>query len=140
MDQVTTKSPDQTRQLAARLAKNPPSNLLALVGPLGSGKTVFSQGFGQVFNIEHMPSPTYTLIRQYPLKNSPYQTLYHIDLYRLSSPSEMANLGLDEIWQRHKNLVLIEWADKITDQLPANHQKISFQIKDENTRQITIHS
>ena len=136
MDKITTHSPQETKELAEDIISSLSSNIVALVGPLGSGKTVFAQGVGELFHIDSMLSPTYTLIRQYSIDHSRFKTLYHIDLYRLNSTQEILDLGIQEIWQDDSNLVLIEWADKIEDQLPKNHLRLEFKVKDQDTRQI----
>ncbi len=138
MDKITTHSPQETKDLAEDILTSLSTNLVALVGPLGSGKTVFAQGVGQLLNIDSMLSPTYTLIRQYSIDHSRFKTLYHIDLYRLNSTQQILDLGIQEIWQDKSNLVLIEWADKIEGQLPKNHLRLNFAVKDQNTRLISI--
>lgn len=138
MDKITSHSPQETKDLAEDIISSLPTNLIALVGPLGSGKTVFAQGVGELFHIDSMLSPTYTLIRQYSIDHPRFKTLYHIDLYRLNSTQEILDLGIQEIWQDDSNLVLIEWADKIEGQLPKNHLRLDFKIKDQDTRQISI--
>ena len=135
---ITSTSTKQTQDLAAKLLHQYSHRVIALIGPLGAGKTTFAQGLGASLGIKKMLSPTYTLIRQYPLSSKAnFSTLYHIDLYRLASFDEITMLGLEEILADPHNLVLIEWPEKILDTLPP-HLEIQFEKLPNNDRQITI--
>jgi len=106
---------------------------IALIGELGAGKTTFAQGLAQGLGIEgRIVSPTFILMRT-------YGNLYHIDLYRLEKDidEEVKNLGLTDIWGKKENIVVVEWAEKITEMLPENTIWINFEILD-NGRKITI--
>src|SRR5947207_727895 len=125
----TSNSPEQTKEIASNMIHSTKSKTFALFGDLGSGKTTFAQGFGEALGIKRMVSPTYILLRNYKITNQHYplvSNLYHADLYRLSSPQEVIDIGLSEIWSDPNNLVLIEWPEKILNLLPKNTTKISF--------------
>ena len=99
--------------LAARLT---PPCLVFLTGNLGAGKTALSKGIAKGLGVaapEAVSSPTFTLIHEY---GDPVR-LYHIDLYRLDEPRQLATLGLDEILDRNA-VVLIEWPEKFARWLP----------------------
>lgn len=99
--------------LAARLT---PPCLVFLTGNLGAGKTTLSKGIAKGLGVaapEEVSSPTFTLIHEY---GDPVR-LYHIDLYRLDEPRQLATLGLDEILDRTA-VVLIEWPEKFARWLP----------------------
>jgi tRNA threonylcarbamoyladenosine biosynthesis protein TsaE len=132
----------ETQNLSKQLLENlNGSNVIALTGELGSGKTTFSQGLGHVLGVKRIVSPTYILLRQYQLpKSSLFSALYHADLYRLSDPEEALSLGLTEIWSDPDNLLLIEWPEKILDLLPENSVHINFRNLDNDKREITITS
>lgn len=103
------------------------------MGDLGAGKTTFVQGLAEGLGIkERILSPTFILMRE-------YGNLYHVDLYRLEEgiDEEVRNLGLTDIWGKKDNIVIIEWAEKITDLLPENTIWMNFEILDEG-RRITI--
>jgi len=114
---VTTRSAEETRALGARLVEALPGRaVLALHGELGSGKTCLVQGIARALGIRAVVnSPTYTLINEYHGS----RPLVHIDLYRVSSPTEALNLGLDEYFERD-GITAIEWAERVADLLPAH--------------------
>ncbi len=136
--QYISKSDIQTKQIAQNLAQNlKGGEILALVGELGAGKTTFIQGLGESLGIKKIISPTFILMRKYEIKN---KNFYHIDLYRLEDnlKSEIINLGITDIWAKKENIVALEWADKIKDQLPKNTIWINFKSIGENERKIEI--
>ncbi len=125
----TSTSAEQTRQIAAEIAGRfkKRGGVVALIGDLGAGKTTFAQGFSQALGISgRIISPTFILIRQYPIPNSD-RILYHLDLYRLVEGDNLNELGLAEVLGSPKNIVLVEWAEKILDQLPRQTLKIRFE-------------
>lgn len=136
MKQYQTFSEKETKSLAKKLAKKF-RGVIALSGELGTGKTVFVQGFAKGLGIkEKIISPTFVLIRQHKIPSG--STLYHVDLYRLDEQKNIEELGLKELWFNPKNIVLIEWAEKAEKYLPKNTIWISFERIDENQRRITI--
>lgn len=120
------------------------SSIIALTGELGSGKTVFVQGLAKGLGIkERILSPTFIMIRQYPLAISHQSSIisfYHIDLYRIESEKDIEGLSLEEIWSDPKNIVAIEWAEKIKKILPKKRIEIHFEYINEGERRITINS
>jgi tRNA threonylcarbamoyladenosine biosynthesis protein TsaE len=110
---LTTTAPDQTRALAGVVARAcRPGDVLLLVGDLGSGKTTFAQGFGAGLGVtEPVTSPTFTLVRQYPLGgDGPMRTLLHADVWRLEHLHEIVDLGLGELVDDGA-VALVEWGD-----------------------------
>lgn len=125
MPKILTKSAKETQSYAKELAKNYTNGgVIALSGELGAGKTTFAQGFAQGLGIsDKIISPTFLIIKQYPLPDkSSY--FYHIDLYRLEN-IDLKTSGLEEILSDSSAVVLIEWADKIKENLPENVKKIN---------------
>lgn len=129
----------------------PVSNVFALEGDLGSGKTTFVQGLAKGLGIkQRIISPTYIIVRKYELKlkpacadrakNSKLKTFYHVDLYRLEAgiEREIENLGLKEIWSDPENIVVIEWAEKIRNLVPKNATWIKFEYLSDEKRRIII--
>lgn len=138
MPKYISHSENETKQIAAGLAKNTKSNIFALIGELGTGKTTFVQGFAQGLNIkEKIISPTFVLIRQHQIPKSS-KILYHIDLYRLENTKDILYLGIKEILENPRNIVFIEWAEKIKNLLPKNTIEILFHLTKDDIRKITI--
>lgn len=125
MRTVETHSPEETWQLAARLADElKPGTVIALHGDLGAGKTCFIQGYAAGLGIdEPVTSPTYTLIGEYQGR----LPLHHIDLYRLSGPEEVLGLGLEEYFDVN-GITAIEWAERAEGLLPPDLLHISITV------------
>lgn len=124
---LSSPSPAYTGKLAARLARKlskerthygRDARVVGLVGPLGAGKTTFIQGFGRALGVRRMPSPTFLIVRRYPLRRGRYQNLFHVDAYRVRRARDLAPIGLPEVFKNPKNLVIVEWADRIRRALP----------------------
>jgi tRNA threonylcarbamoyladenosine biosynthesis protein TsaE len=113
-----------------------PGAVVALVGPLGAGKThlvrAVAEGLG-VKNPAVVTSPTFVLIQEYPAR----LPIYHFDAYRLPGPREFAELGVDEYFHGD-GVCLVEWADRVESTLPAEHLRIEIAIVDEHRRRFTI--
>jgi len=145
--EVITKSAQETAALGEKTAnqltiKHKPL-IIALTGELGSGKTVFVQGLARGLGIkERILSPTFVMVRQYEISpsrsSSGHNIFYHVDLYRIEGEKDIEGLGLEEIWSDPKNLVAIEWAEKIKKILPKKRIEIHFEYLIDNQRQITM--
>ena len=110
---LRTDGPHGTRSMAAALAPLcRPGDVLLLVGNLGAGKTPFAQGFGTALGVEdNVTSPTFTLVRQYPLPGGgPLRQFVHADLYRLSNRAEVADLGLAQLVE-DGGVAVVEWGE-----------------------------
>jgi tRNA threonylcarbamoyladenosine biosynthesis protein TsaE len=124
--------------------------LVCLEGNLGGGKTTFAQGFAKGLGIkEKILSPTFIIYRksQIPMtkpQSNPksqipsFEKLYHFDCYRIKKSEDILELGFREIISNPKNIVLIEWPEKINKILPKNVQWIDFKFVEENIRTIDI--
>lgn len=124
---VALEDEQATHRLVAEIAGLiEPGDLITLSGDLGAGKTAFARAF-----IRHIagddtievPSPTFTLVQQYDLPRFP---LLHADLYRLSGPDELAELGLDDA--AAGSVILMEWPDRADDHLPPDRLDIAFML------------
>ena len=138
---IISKNNKDTQRLAAQLAKKIlRSNVLALTGDLGAGKTTFVQGFLRALGIKgRIMSPTFLIFKPYEIKSKVYKKAYHVDCYRLHKPSDITKLGFKKILKNPENIVLIEWAEKIKKILPKNIVWINFfHGKKENERVIEI--
>lgn len=129
-------SPQQTVAFAGRVAASlRPGAVLALYGDLGSGKTCFVRGLAAAFHITTpVTSPTYTLIHEY----SSDPPLFHMDLYRISSPDALYTLGLDEYFEGN-GITVVEWAERAEPLLPAHTLRIYFEVRrNPESRMITV--
>ena len=131
---------EETREIASNLAsKLEKGTTLCLYGELAAGKTTFAQGLGKFFGLDRLVSPTFIIMRQYPIKNHPViKTFYHLDLYRLNSVEDIKAFAVEEIWSDPENLLVIEWPEKFRDFLPKNRYDIYFKANGENERQIRL--
>lgn len=96
-------------------------DVFALWGGLGCGKTVFARGFIRKLIAEdaEIPSPTFTLVQTYSAPSHLRATIYHFDLFRLCTPGEAIELGIEDAFST--GITLIEWPDRIGSYLPAEH-------------------
>lgn len=118
---TTTLSADQTRRLGASLAElTRPGDVVLLLGDLGSGKTVFVQGFGEGLGVgEVITSPTFALVQSYEGRLD----LHHLDVYRLDQLSEVLDLGLAELLD-DEAVTVIEWGDRIAPVLQNDYLEV----------------
>lgn len=135
--QYITNSSEETKSIARKFAQEVSGGIIALVGDLGAGKTTFTQGFAEGLGIKgKIISPTFVLIRQHQIPKLK-KTLYHLDLYRLEKLEDIKQLAIDEL-STDKNIVLVEWAEKAKELLPADTIWINFKSLNENSREITV--
>lgn len=132
---VKTISADQTRDLAAHLATVARAgDRLALIGPLGAGKTQFAKGFARGLGVtEVVNSPSFTLMAEYAGR----LPLFHQDLYRLSSVEEAFGGGMvDE--RQLEGVTLTEWAERLPAEVDPERLTIRLDVLAEEERRITI--
>ena len=120
-----TYSAEETAELGKRIAQQlQPGSVCALVGELGVGKTVFTQGLAQGLGItEPVCSPTFTIVQVYEEGRIPF---YHFDVYRIADLQEMEEIGYEEYFYG-SGVTLVEWADLITELMPLSYQKITIE-------------
>ncbi|HEV7371444.1 tRNA (adenosine(37)-N6)-threonylcarbamoyltransferase complex ATPase subunit type 1 TsaE [Arenibaculum sp.] len=129
--------PDEeaTQALARGLAGQlRPSDVVALAGDLGAGKTAFARAVIQALagEDEEVPSPTFTLVQVY---DAPVAQIWHFDLYRLSDPWEVVELGWDEA---REGVCLVEWPDRLGPMLPAERLDLGLEILGGERRRATL--
>jgi tRNA threonylcarbamoyladenosine biosynthesis protein TsaE len=114
--------------------------IVGLSGELGSGKTTFTQSFAECFGVnEQVLSPTFVIEKVYKLPTGKsFQQFIHIDAYRINTGSELLALDWDYIARDPRNIIVIEWHERVTDILPDDHIQISFKTVDENSREIVV--
>ena len=135
---IATNSPDETIEFGRRLgSKLKGGEVIAVCGPLGSGKTHLIKGIAAGAGAEdltHVNSPTFVIINEY----SGRLDICHIDAYRLDSIGEFEMLGFDDYCHR-RSVVLIEWADKIESALQGiDYIRIELDHAGETIRRIHI--
>ncbi|MCD4706083.1 tRNA (adenosine(37)-N6)-threonylcarbamoyltransferase complex ATPase subunit type 1 TsaE [bacterium] len=145
MKKYISQNEKQTLLFAKNFAKKlKTGDVVALIGNLGSGKTVFTKGIARALNIkEHISSPTFNIIKIYTIprvigKKINAECLCHIDAYRLKSSKDLIELGIDETLSSKKTITIIEWADKVKNILPENNITIQFQATDNKNERIII--
>jgi tRNA threonylcarbamoyladenosine biosynthesis protein TsaE len=110
--------------------------VVSLEGSLGVGKTTLVKGLAKALGIdEEITSPSFTIMSVY---KAPI-TLYHIDLYRIDFPEQLADIGIDEVLYEDENgVAVIEWGAKAESLLPEGYIRVHFQLIENGTREITI--
>lgn len=116
-------------------ARGPRATLVVLTGNLGAGKTTFVQALARELGVkEVVQSPTYVLMKSYPLElsgpasqiNNKFTKLVHIDAYRLESPEEFDALRPEEFLHDPQALVVVEWPERLSGKLPKPDMTIKF--------------
>ena len=140
MEQIGThvsNSPEETVELGRAMGRLLcPGQVVGLVGGLGAGKTCFVQGVSRGLEVDprvYVSSPTFTLVNEYPGR----LTLYHIDLYRLSDPGELVEIGLDDYY-RGGGACVVEWFDRFPHDIPPSHLELKFEVLDDTRRRIIV--
>ncbi len=106
--------------LGERMARAlPQGGFVALVGDLGAGKTVLCRGAGKSLGLDHLSSPTFTIVQEYPT----VPPLFHFDAYRLADEDELYAMGFEDYLDRG-GLILMEWADRVPGALPRDRLDI----------------
>jgi len=123
--ELHSRNPAETRTLARVLASQIDSRglVIALVGPLGAGKTVFAQGLAEGLDLDEglLSSPSFVIANE--LETPGGLRLVHADLYRVESEGELESAGwLD--WLANGSVVAVEWGDRFPDALPRDHLEV----------------
>ncbi len=151
---LESNSPKETQKIAADLArkiiKTKKGAIIALEGELGAGKTVFVKGFAKALGVKSkIKSPTFVLMKKYQVSGrgegsrakpgiSVGINLYHLDCYRVGDYENLKIPELKEIIEDSKNIVLIEWAERIRKILPKKFISVHIDHVSENERKISI--
>ena len=126
---IVVDLPDEiaTDALAARIAAvAAPSDIIALKGDLGSGKTTFARAFIRACgNQDEVPSPTFTLVQVYDAGST---VIWHFDLYRIRAPEEAWELGIEDAFVA--GISLIEWPERLGPLLPGRRLELGFAFGD----------
>ena len=117
---LTLKTEQDMEALGSRIARTlPDGGFVALYGDLGAGKTVLCRGAGRALGLDHLSSPTFTIVQEYPT----FPPLFHFDAYRLADEDELYAMGFEDYLDRG-GLILMEWANRVTGALPRERLDI----------------
>ncbi len=114
---LTSSSPAETRRLGIWVGRHlKPGDVVCLMGKMGTGKTLFTRGIAKglgVLRVQSVRSPSFTLVHEYEGRHP----MYHLDLYRLQGEEELEGIGWED-YLYGDGVAVIEWAEKIDQQLP----------------------
>lgn len=113
-----------------------PGAVVALIGPLGAGKTYLVRAIAEGLQIADprvVSSPTFVLIQEYQSR----LPIYHFDAYRLHNPGEFSELGVHEYFE-DKGVSIVEWADRVESCLPPEHLRITLDVTGASSRRAVI--
>ena len=134
---LISNSPEDTLDIGRIIGENlTGGDVVALTGELGAGKTYLTQGIAKGLGTPegyYVTSPTFTLINEYPGRIP----LYHMDVYRLSGSRDLEDMGYEEYFYGD-GVVVIEWAEKVDDIIPAEALLINLEHCNGNKRKIRI--
>ncbi len=138
---LETFSPEETFALGEKMGREAkPGEVYTLIGDLGVGKTVLTQGIAKGLDItEPICSPTFTIVQVYEEGRMPF---YHFDVYRIGDIEEMDEIGYEDYFYGD-GLCMIEWANLIQEILPEHYRQITIEKEPEkgfDYRRITIRS
>ena len=130
---------EATRRLGAELAAQAqPGTVIALVGPLGAGKTELVRGFMSALpgaRMAEVARPTFALVHRY--ESTP--PVWHLDWYRLENEAELAAIGAEEFLDPLAEVTLVEWADRFPEWLPPTAWRVRLECTSESTRRAHVH-
>ncbi len=139
MKEFITNQARETEDLAPQILQLlADKQVVALVGNLGAGKTVLVKALAQHLGIkENLTSPTFVLLKVYPVSHKRFDKLIHVDCYRLDKAEDLSDIGLEDYLNDPRALLLIEWADKIK-RLPSEILTVKIELLGGQQRKITI--
>jgi tRNA threonylcarbamoyladenosine biosynthesis protein TsaE len=131
---VITTNQEQTWKIGEMLGSRlDAGDTVCLYGDLGAGKTSFSYGIALGLEVEeqYITSPTFTFVNEYQGR----VPFYHIDLYRLTEPDELHNIGFED-YIDSDGVTVIEWAERAEDELPAECLSVYLSYVNDHSREI----
>lgn len=131
---ISLNSPAETQVFATQVATRlVPGDVVLLEGSIGAGKTHFARSLIQSLLpvMEDVPSPTFTLVQIY---DGPNSEIWHADLYRLSAPDEVVELGLTDAFE--DAICLVEWPDRLAELAPENALTLRFELSQQEEHRV----
>ena len=132
-----TSSEEETELFAEELSSIiKGSDIICYFGEVGAGKTVFTRGLCKGLGVTgYVNSPSYIILNQYTGKDN---TIYHYDLYRISDAEELTEIGFYDFAGKENSITIIEWSEKLEDELPKQRIDIIIEVIDETKRKFKI--
>ena len=128
------RSEEEMLNLGKTLAEHlQPGDFIALIGDLGAGKSVLVRGAASCFEIEHLSSPTFTIVNEYLGEHE----LIHFDMYRLSSAEELFDIGWEDYLQRDA-ILAVEWSENVEEAFDGSEIRVHFEKLSDTVRRITV--
>ena len=140
MNVYISKSTEETenigRELAETFCNGKTNGFIALFGDLGAGKTAFTRGFVSVLSPDsRVKSPTFTIVNEYVSGPVP---VFHFDLYRISGPDELEDVGYYEYLDR--GICIVEWSERLEGLIPDDAVRVCISINEDGSRKICINA
>jgi len=138
---LTSDCPEATHRIGRRLGESLCcGHIIALVGPLGSGKTTLVKGIADGANVpdvRQVNSPTFVIVNEYEAApaGGPLR-IYHVDTYRLRGSDDLEALGFEEMCS--EGAVIVEWADRVPELLPPDRLTVEILVLDDDQRRFTF--
>lgn len=133
---LRTRNAEETHRLGERLGwLLKPGDVVALIGELGAGKTTLTRGIASGLGVDSdIHSPTFTLVHEH----GGMVPLYHIDLYRLDTPEEAAEIGVEDYFHGD-GVTVVEWAERAEPLLPEQTLRVEIVRRGESVRELVFH-
>lgn len=131
--------PTFAREVLEQIEPKEKAYVIALSGELGAGKTTFMQALAKALDVKDViQSPTFVLMRSYPISYKTFTKLVHIDAYRFDEPKQFKDLKPEEFLNDPHVLVCIEWPEKVVGELSEPNMVLKFEHRENNSREIEI--
>jgi len=138
--QIISNSEKETQDIGLEFAKRlKGGEVIALLGNLGSGKTIFTKGLARGLGVRKIiTSPTFVLMKLYKIGNEQLKikNFIHVDAYRLKNERELREIGLFDWLGKENSIVVIEWAERVKKILPKASIKIKIKLGKKETERI----
>jgi tRNA threonylcarbamoyladenosine biosynthesis protein TsaE len=135
---ITTLSEKQTINLGKKFSRQlQGGEVIGLIGELGAGKTNLIKGMGQGLEIKQtITSPTFVLMKVYPVNHNYIKWLCHVDAYRLKTGQDLIDIGIDDYLNNPNSITVIEWAEKIKNILPKKTIFVKIEFTNQQNQRI----